>query len=67
MQRLELVVRHTDRVDPIVPGQTLVAGRTAQCDVQLDDLSVSRRHCSISRGENGLLQVATSSRPRARS
>src|SRR5215218_8687726 len=57
MQRLELVVRSNDRVYPIVPGQTLIAGRTAQCDVQLDDPSVSRRHCSISRGEHGRLQV----------
>src|SRR3954464_4584362 len=57
MQRLELVVRTTDRVYPIAPGQTLIAGRTAACDVQLDDPSVSRRHCSISCTENGRLQV----------
>src|SRR3954452_7961626 len=57
MQRLELVVRTTDRVSPIAPGQTLIAGRTPACDVQLDDPSVSRRHCSISCAENGRLQV----------
>src|SRR3954453_20917193 len=57
MQRLELVVRSTDRVYPIAPGQTLIAGRTPACDVQLDDPSVSRRHCSISCAENGRLQV----------
>src|SRR3954465_649943 len=57
MPRLELVVRTTDRVYPIAPGQTLIAGRTPACDVQLDDPSVSRRHCSICCAENGRLQV----------
>ena len=57
MHRLELVVRSSDRAIPIVPGQTLVAGRTGQCEIQLDDPSVSRRHCSITYGDNGLLQV----------
>jgi putative nucleotidyltransferase with HDIG domain len=55
--RLELAVRNTDRVIPLAPGQTLVAGRTAQCDLQLDDPSVSRRHCSITCTESGVLHI----------
>jgi putative nucleotidyltransferase with HDIG domain len=53
---IELVVRNTDRTIPLSPGQVVIAGRTAQCDVQLDDPSVSRRHCSIT-FENGELRV----------
>ena len=55
--RLELVVRDSDRIIPMTPGQTLVAGRTAQCDVQLDDPSVSRLHCSITYTDGGLLLI----------
>ena len=55
--RLELVVRHTDRVLSLTPGQTVVAGRTAQCELQLDDPSVSRRHCTITWNGNGPAQV----------
>ena len=51
--RLELVVRSTDRALSLTPGQTVVAGRTAQCELQLDDPSVSRRHCSITWNGNG--------------
>jgi putative nucleotidyltransferase with HDIG domain len=54
--RLELSVRGTDRVVPLSPGQTITAGRTAQCDVQLDDPSVSRRHCTITFAE-GVLHI----------
>lgn len=55
--RLDLALRNTDRVFPLQPGQTLTAGRTSQCEVQLDDPSVSRRHCTIAYLPNGLLQV----------
>lgn len=54
--RLELAVRSTDRVVSLTPGQSVTAGRTAQCDVHLDDPSVSRRHCAIV-FTGGLLQV----------
>lgn len=54
--RIDLVVRNTDRAISLTPGQVLIAGRTAQCDLQLDDPSVSRRHCSIA-FENGLLRI----------
>jgi len=53
---IELVVRNSDRTIPLSPGQTVIVGRTAQCDVHIDDLSVSRRHCSITL-ENGSLRV----------
>jgi GAF domain-containing protein len=56
-RRLDLVLRNTDRVYPLQPEQTLTAGRTPQCDVQLDDPSVSRRHCTITLLANGLLRV----------
>jgi putative nucleotidyltransferase with HDIG domain len=55
--RLELVVRNSDRVIPLELGQSGTAGRIAQCDVQLDDPSVSRRHCTITHGTPGLLQI----------
>jgi putative nucleotidyltransferase with HDIG domain len=54
--RIDLVVRNSDRVMSLTPGQMLIAGRTAQCDLQLDDPSVSRRHCSIAL-DNGVLRV----------
>ena len=53
---LELVVRNTDRVLTLAPGQTIIAGRTVQCDLQIDDPSVSRRHCSLT-SNGGVLQI----------
>ncbi len=55
--RLDLALRNTDRVFPLQPGQALTAGRTAQCDIQLDDPSVSRRHCTLTLLASGLLLV----------
>jgi putative nucleotidyltransferase with HDIG domain len=54
--RLELAVRHSDRIVPLSPGTTLTLGRTSQSDVQIDDPSVSRRHCEISLDE-GILHI----------
>src|SRR5262245_29974310 len=56
-RRLDLALRDSDRVFPLQPGQTLTAGRTSQCEVQLDDPSVSRRHCTVTLLANGLLQI----------
>lgn len=53
---IDLLVRNADRTISLTPGQVLIAGRTAQCDLHLDDPSVSRRHCSIT-FENGMLRV----------
>jgi len=57
MPRLDLALRNTDRVFTLEDGQTLTAGRTSQCDVVLDDPSVSRRHCTFALLSSGLLQV----------
>jgi predicted component of type VI protein secretion system len=54
--RIDLVVRNTDRAISLTPGQVLIAGRTVQCDLHLDDPSVSRRHCSMA-VDNGLVRV----------
>jgi HD-GYP domain-containing protein (c-di-GMP phosphodiesterase class II) len=54
--RLELAVRNTDHVVPLGPGQSVTIGRIAQCGLQLDDPSVSRRHCTIT-FTDGRLQV----------
>ena len=54
--RIDLVVRNTDRAVSLTPGQVLIAGRTTQCDLQIEDPSVSRRHCSM-QFDNGLLRV----------
>ncbi|MEO6235435.1 MAG: HD domain-containing phosphohydrolase [Vicinamibacterales bacterium] len=54
--RLELAIRNTDRVVALTPGQSLTAGRTAECEIQLDDPSVSRRHCALTFAD-GVLQV----------
>jgi putative nucleotidyltransferase with HDIG domain len=54
--RLELVVRHSDRVIALVPGQHVTAGRVVHCEVQLEDPSVSRRHCTIGFSD-GVLHV----------
>ena len=56
-RRIDLVLRNTDRIFPLRSEQTLTAGRTSQCDVQLDEPSVSRRHCTITLLADGLLQV----------
>src|SRR4051794_10248118 len=56
-RRLDLALRNTDRVFPVEAGQTLTAGRTSQCEVQIDDPAVSRRHTAMSLLPNGLLRV----------
>jgi putative nucleotidyltransferase with HDIG domain len=56
-RRLDLALRNTDRLFSIEEGQTLTAGRTSQCQLQIDDPSVSRRHCTIALLPDGRLQV----------
>jgi HD-GYP domain-containing protein (c-di-GMP phosphodiesterase class II)/pSer/pThr/pTyr-binding forkhead associated (FHA) protein len=46
----EIVIRsgrETGRAISLTTGQTLTFGRLKTCDVQLDDESVSRRHCTM--------------------
>ena len=48
--RFEFVIRsgrETGRPLALTSGQTLTFGRLKSCDVQLDDESVSRRHCTL--------------------
>ena len=48
--RFEFVVREgreAGRTVALATGQTLTFGRLKSCDVQLDDESVSRRHCTL--------------------
>ena len=54
--RIDLIVRNTDRTISLTPGQVLIAGRMAECDLPMEDPSVSRRHCSIA-FDNGVLHV----------
>lgn len=45
---LELVLPgDTARVIPLAHGQRVTIGRIPQCEIQLDDQAVSRRHCTI--------------------
>jgi pSer/pThr/pTyr-binding forkhead associated (FHA) protein len=55
--RLDLVVRHTDRRVALALGQTITAGRTPQCDLQLDDPSASRRHRALAHATASVLDV----------
>jgi HD-GYP domain-containing protein (c-di-GMP phosphodiesterase class II) len=48
--RFEFVIRsgrEAGRAITLISGQTLTFGRLKACDVQLDDESVSRRHCMM--------------------
>jgi len=52
--RVHLVVRHAQRVVPLAAGETVTAGRSDECALQLDDPSVSRRHCLFGLSDAGL-------------
>lgn len=56
MLPLRILVRATGRLVDVPPGVTLTAGRGAQCEIQVDDQSVSRRHCTVE-AVNGELRV----------
>ena len=56
-RRIDLALRNSDRVFSLDEDQTLTAGRTSQCEMQLDDPSVSRRHCTFTLLPDGRLQV----------
>jgi pSer/pThr/pTyr-binding forkhead associated (FHA) protein len=44
---IALALRGTDRVISLEDGARLTVGRVSPCDVQLEDPSVSRRHCTV--------------------
>ena len=49
---VEIAVRGTAIVYALVDGGSVTVGRVAQCEIHIDDQSVSRRHCTIAlRGE----------------
>ena len=43
----EIAVRGTALVYALVEGTSMTVGRVAQCEIHIDDQSVSRRHCTI--------------------
>jgi HD-GYP domain-containing protein (c-di-GMP phosphodiesterase class II) len=54
--RFEFVVRsgrETGRTIALTTGQGLTFGRLSTCDVQIDDESVSRRHCALYGRQDG--------------
>lgn len=52
---LQLAVRGTPRVVLLPPGARLTAGRVPQCEIALEDESVSRRHCTFEAAADGVL------------
>jgi putative nucleotidyltransferase with HDIG domain len=54
--RLELVIRNSDRVIPLAPGQRVTVGRAPDCTVQLGDPSVSDQHCMLAFAD-GVIRV----------
>lgn len=43
----EIAVRGTALVYTLVEGASVTVGRVAQCEIHIDDQSVSRRHCTL--------------------
>ena len=44
---VEIAVRGTAIVYALVEGASVTVGRVAQCEIHIDDQSVSRRHCTL--------------------
>ena len=47
MPAFRIAVRGTDTIVDAPPGTRLVAGRSPQCEIFINDQSVSRRHCEF--------------------
>ena len=45
--RMQILIRGTGTVVDAPDGKPLTAGRSPQCDIHVDDQSVSRKHCTI--------------------
>ena len=54
--QLAIFVRNSERFFVLPPGQQITVGRTRDNDLQLDDPSVSRQHCTLTY-EEGVLHV----------
>ena len=56
----QLIVRsgaNAGQVIPLIAGKTITLGRLKTCDIQVDELSVSRRHCTVYTRETGCVVV----------
>ena len=42
---------------PLIAGKTITLGRLKTCDIQVDELSVSRRHCTVYTRDTGCVVV----------
>src|SRR5438105_13740873 len=58
MRPIRLIPQHAGTEVPtltLTPGDSKVVGRSAQADIQIDDISLSRRHVQLSLSEAGEL------------
>ena len=56
----QLIVRsgaNAGQIIPLIAGKTITLGRLKTCDIQVDELSVSRRHCTVYTRETGCVVV----------
>ena len=51
---LRILVRATNTVVQVPAGLVLTAGRGPQCEIHIDDQSVSRRHCTLEAVDGGV-------------
>ena len=56
----QLIVRsgaNAGQIIPLIAGRTITLGRLKTCDIQVDELSVSRRHCTVYTRDTGCVVV----------
>jgi HD-GYP domain-containing protein (c-di-GMP phosphodiesterase class II) len=53
----DLVIPSDGRAFKVRPGRPLTIGRMPQCEVQIDDQAVSRRHCTVEAAVDWLMVV----------
>ena len=56
----QLIVRsgaNAGQIIPLIAGKTITLGRLKTCDIQVDELSVSRRHCTVYTRDTGCVVV----------
>ena len=54
MAAIQLLLRKANRSVTLDLGEPITAGRAAQCELHIDDPSVSRRHCTFTLVEDGV-------------
>ena len=57
MPPVRIFVRHSQAVIDAPEGVCLTAGRSPQCEIHVEDQSVSRRHCTLEAQASGELRV----------